>query len=767
MSENKMLSIEIDGKKFDVAAGRSVIEVADEVGVPIPRFCYHDKLSIAASCRMCLVDIEKMPKPMPACATQVSDGMIIHTRNEKARAAQKAVMEFLLINHPLDCPVCDQGGECELQDNALEVGNKHSLYTDEKRHYEKINLGPLVETFMNRCIQCTRCVRYGEEIAGLRELGGVDRGDRLEITTYVEHAMASEVSANIIDLCPVGALTAKPSKFQARPWEYQSHNSISIHDGLGTNTSIHTLRGKIARVVSRRNDDINQTWISDRDRFSYEANLSCERVQSPMIMNEKKTLETTDWLSALKATKLALEGVIKKFGADQVGIFVSPSATVEEQYLTRQLADELGIKNVDARLKQIDFRADNSEPQFRSLGVAIEDIKSLDSVFLVGADPRMEVPVLAIDIRQAVKHGTKVSLLNTYNTDQLHPTEAVIASPTDWVNVLANILKAISEKTGKAIASELAEIIEKAQSSRDVTNIADLFIKEGKHWVVLGKDAISHPDFSVIRALAQNIAEVSNGAFGYLTEGANASGAYLTGVVNQHSNTHQMIEDSLKAYVLVGAIDPEHDFIERKDAINALKQAEIVIAMTPFASTTLLNVATIVLPTATWGETDGSLVNFAGELQSVQAAVEPSFEAKPLWKVLRVLGNEFEFRGFDYVACQDVLRACESKLSAEGQTNFMGYAKDLKCSMADDRVTIAVPMESIYSTDAYVRRAESLQATPLASRKRVVSQNRAARDWACEGQAFDARVTDKMAANCLRIPREFGLMINYYEAIEG
>ncbi|MGL4675045.1 MAG: NADH-quinone oxidoreductase subunit NuoG, partial [Wohlfahrtiimonas sp.] len=326
MTDKQMLSIEIDGKKYDVEAGRSVIEIADEVGVPIPRFCYHDKLSIAASCRMCLVDIERMPKPMPACATQVSDGMIIRTRNEKARAAQKSVMEFLLINHPLDCPVCDQGGECELQDNSVGFGSQHSMYIDEKRHYEKIDIGPLVETFMNRCIQCTRCVRYGEEVAGLRELGGVDRGDRLEITTYVKHSLSSEVSGNIIDLCPVGALTAKPSKFQARPWEYKKNDSVSIHDGLGTNTSIHTLRGKIARVVSRENEAINQVWISDRDRFSYEANFSVDRAKSPMIMNEKKALEQVDWINGLKATRMAIEGAVQKLGADQVGIFVSPSA---------------------------------------------------------------------------------------------------------------------------------------------------------------------------------------------------------------------------------------------------------------------------------------------------------------------------------------------------------------------------------------------------------------------------------------------------------
>ena len=338
-NEVKMFTVNIDGKEFQAPAGTMLIEVADREGITIPRFCYHDKLSIAASCRMCLVDVERMPKPAPACATPIMDGMIVRTRNEKARAAQKAIMEFLLINHPLDCPICDQGGECELQDFSAEYGQNRSLYIEEKRHVEKINIGPLVETFMNRCIQCTRCVRFGDEIAGMRELGGVDRGDRLEITTYIKHALVSEVSGNIIDICPVGALTAKPSKYGARPWEYMNHDSISMHDGLGTNTEIHTLRGKVARVVSRRNDEINEPWISDRDRFSYEALSSDDRAAHPLLDNGQGELVKSTWDDALKATKLLIEGAIEKYGADQVGIFVSPMATLEEMQLVKELQE--------------------------------------------------------------------------------------------------------------------------------------------------------------------------------------------------------------------------------------------------------------------------------------------------------------------------------------------------------------------------------------------------------------------------------------------
>ena len=770
----KMFTVNIDGKEFQAPAGTMLIEVADKEGITIPRFCYHDKLSIAASCRMCLVDVERMPKPAPACATPVMDGMIVRTRNEKAREAQKAIMEFLLINHPLDCPICDQGGECELQDFSSEYGQNNSLYIEEKRHVEKINIGPLVETFMNRCIQCTRCVRFGDEIAGMRELGGVDRGDRLEISTYIKHSLVSEVSGNIIDICPVGALTAKPSKYGARPWEYMNHDSISMHDGVGSNTEIHTLRGKVARVVSRRNDEINEPWISDRDRFSYEALSSDDRAAHPLIDNGNGELEKASWPDALKATKLILEGAIDKYGADQVGVFVSPMASVEEMQLVKELQNGLKLTHVDYRLNQRDFSGEQSEPTFRSLGLTIPEVNHLDSIFLIGADPRMEVPVLAIRIRDAVKKGAKVSMLASYSADQLHAMNAeIIAHPFDWVNELSSILVKVAEMKGEAINTDLAKVVNSnTVNGEAVLTIAEQLLKGEREWIVLGHDAISHPQFATIRALASELARISGAKLGYFTQGSNSSAAAITGLTSTAANTASMIEAPLKAYVLVGAIDPEFDFVDGSNAMSALKSAEAVIAITPFASETLKSVSNVILPGAAWAESSGSFVNLEGKVQTLQAASMPHGEARPIWKILRVLGNQFELAGFDYIGSEEILakwlKANDAKL-AEVSNEGKAIAFDFK--PLEKSGLLAVPTTSLYSTDAYVRRGQALQKTPLAKRARIAFNNAsdegAVMPLLNSKNTFISRISEKVAAGCVRIPTEYAGDTHFYQSIKG
>ena len=773
-NEVKMFTVNIDGKEFQAPAGTMLIEVADREGITIPRFCYHDKLSIAASCRMCLVDVERMPKPAPACATPIMDGMIVRTRNEKARAAQKAIMEFLLINHPLDCPICDQGGECELQDFSAEYGQNRSLYIEEKRHVEKINIGPLVETFMNRCIQCTRCVRFGDEIAGMRELGGVDRGDRLEITTYIKHALVSEVSGNIIDICPVGALTAKPSKYGARPWEYMNHDSISMHDGLGTNTEIHTLRGKVARVVSRRNDEINEPWISDRDRFSYEALSSDDRAAHPLLDNGQGELVKSTWDDALKATKLLIEGAIEKYGADQVGIFVSPMATLEEMQLVKELQAGLGIKNVDYRFTQRDFSGERAEPTFRALGLSIPEVNELDSVLLVGADPRMEVPVLAIRLRDAVKKGAKVSFLGSYSADQLHPFHAeIIAHPFDWVSELAAVVAKVANMKGESVRTELISVINSDSINEDaVISIAEQFLKGEREWIVLGHDAISHPQFATIRALSAELARLTGAKLGYFTPGSNSSGAALTALTTEGSNSATMLATPLKAYLLVGAIDPESDFVESKLALDALQAAEAVVAITPFASETLKSVANVILPGAAWTETSGSYVNLEGTLQTLQAASLPHGEARPIWKILRVLGNHFEIDGFDYISSDELLtkwKAENGAKLAENQNEVSGVSFDYQALKKEG--LLAVPTTSLYSTDAYVRRGVALQKTPLAKRARIAFNN--ANDESAvmpllnSENTFLSRVSEKVAEGCVRIPTEYAGTTKFYQSIKG
>lgn len=775
MSNENLLTIEIDGKKIEAPAGSMLIEVADREGIYIPRFCYHDKLSIAASCRMCLVDVERMPKPAPACATPIMDGMVVRTRSEKAREAQKSVMEFLLINHPLDCPVCDQGGECELQDFSVEYGQNNSLFIEEKRHVEKIDIGPLVETFMNRCIQCTRCVRYGDEIAGMRELGGVDRGDRLEITTYIQHSLASEVSANIIDICPVGALTAKPSKYKGRPWEYISHDSISVHDGLGTNTHVHTLRGRVERVVSRRNDEINEAWISDRDRFSYEALHSVDRATTPLVDDGEGNLEAASWEDALTATRLLVEGVVEKHGADKIGVLVSPLATLEEMQLVKNLNAGLGIKNVDYRFKQTDFSGDKDEPLFRGLGLKIAEVNNLDSILLVGADPRMEVPVLAIRLRDAVKKGAKVSLLGTYDADQLHPMESVIvAHPYDWVGELAAVAKKVAAEKGVSIGGALASVVDNAQSTEKTETVAGQLLAGKQQWIVLGREAISHPQFSVVRALAKEIAEMTGASFGYFTDGANSSGAELTGLGAKAGgfNSTAMFTQDLKAFVLVGAIDPEHDFADRTAAVEALTNAEAVIAITPFADDQLKSVANVILPGGAWGETSGSFMSLEGEVQTVQAASLPQGEARPVWKVLRVLGNQFKLEGFDYISSQDVLDEwlAENSEKIATASNFVETTAVVYRAL-EKSGSVAIPTTSIYSVDAYTRRAEALQQTPLAAKARLAFNNAADEARIMQNfagkESFTSRVSEKVAEGCVRIPTEYSGATQFYSTLGG
>lgn len=783
--ENKKVTVFIDGKEFQADPGKMIIQVADDEEIPIPRFCYHDKLSIAANCRMCLVEIEGgPPKPMPACATPIAEGMKVKTRSQMARDAQRSVMEFLLINHPLDCPVCDQGGECELQDFSYQYGQQLSLYEEAKRHYQPNDIGPLVETYMNRCIHCTRCVRFGAEIAGIRELGAMNRGDRMHITTHVEHELESEISANIIDLCPVGALTDKVAKHKARPWEYDNHSSLSIHDGLGTNTTIHTLRGSITRVVPRVNQAINENWIADRDRFSYQAIHSNDRALEPYIRDKTERLVKTDWMDALVKTRMSLEGAISAYGVGQVGILVSPSATLEEMYLAKQLTEGLGIDNLDHRLNQDDFRNDRFETTYRSLGVKISEVNQLDSITLIGADLRMELPILAIRMRDAVKRGAKTTLLSSYEADQLIPSSAhtmrypekkdypmtsIIRHPSQWIEELGAVLKAVATEKSLSVDETLLALAGDL-SPEGETLVAQL-VEGKKQWLVLGHEATRHPDFALIQALAVALAKVSGASLGYITDGANASGASLTKILptNGGLNSRAMIEANLKAYVLVGALEPYYDYYDSRKIKEALKKAEAVIALTPFYGEDIKEVADILLPVAAWGETPGSLMNLEGKVQTVSAASLPKGEARPLWKVLRVLGNQFELAGFDYVNSGEVLQAWHKVVAVKNEDNLHpinieGYERRL----AHDEVLV-IPSQSLYSVDSFVRRSEALQKTPLAKKKRVVvnpsvSALQAQDTYMMNGEQLTVKVTDKVAYNVVRMPIEYAANLAFYSS---
>ncbi|HMR01848.1 MAG TPA: NADH-quinone oxidoreductase subunit NuoG, partial [Candidatus Competibacter phosphatis] len=622
MSEEQV-NIEVNGIPLKARKGAMLIEITDAAGIAIPRFCYHKKLSVAANCRMCLVEVEKAPKPLPACATPVMEGMKVYTESPKALAAQKGTMEFLLINHPLDCPICDQGGECELQDMALGYGADVSRFAERKRVVRDKNIGPLIATDMTRCIHCTRCVRFGEEVAGLRELGATGRGESVEIGTYVAHSVGSELSGNVIDLCPVGALTAKPSRYRGRSWEYVQHPAIAPHDSVGSNIFIHTLRGQVMRVVPRENEAINETWISDRDRFSYEGIYSDDRLVRPWVKGGE-----ADWEVALETASKGLREVIAQHGAEAVGFLLSPTATVEELYLAQKLARGLGVANIDHRLRQADFSDQDAAPVFPWLGQELADLEKVGAALLIGSNVRMEQPLAGHRLRKAALAGGRILLINPRDFEFLFPVAAkVIADPAGMVAALVGVALAVAELKGQDLPTELAVLAGGGASAGETERaIAEHLVNQAPATVLLGNLAVAHPAFAQLRALASFVAACSGAHLGYLPEAANSAGGWLAGALPHRLpggasaptvglDTRSMLEAPRKAYVLLG-VEPELDCWDGAAALKALQAAEWVVSLNPFASAASKAYAHVILPVATFAETSGSYVNAEGLWQS-------------------------------------------------------------------------------------------------------------------------------------------------------
>ena len=709
------VNIEVNGVPMKARKGAMIIHVTDAHDVYVPRFCYHEKLPIAANCRMCLVEVEKAPKPMPACATPVMEGMKVFTKSPKAIAAQKAVMEFLLINHPLDCPICDQGGECELQDLAMGFGRDASRYTERKRVVKDKNLGPLVSTDMTRCIHCTRCVRFTKDIAGVQELGTVGRAESTEIGTYIEKAVDHELSGNIIDLCPVGALNNKPFRYQARAWEMTQHPLISPHDSVGTNVYAHVLRGRVMRIVPRANEEINETWISDRDRYSYEGIYSADRLQRPMV-REGDVWREVDWQTALQLAAEKLGKIARESDGAQVGVLASPNSTLEELHLIARIARGLGSQNLDARLRRSDFRDQGGDPLFPSLGCAIQDLEQLQSLLVIGSNLRMAAPILAHRVRKAALAGAKVSFVNPTRHEYLFPVAAYLSSNgVGMIDHVAAVLAAACQATGRAAPTAVASLVNAAQVNDQQRAMAALLTEGERRLIVLGEIAQRDTNFSTLRAVAAALAEVTGAQLGYLPEGGNAVGAALVGVSphrvagGQPSqavglNVADMLAARLKAYVLVGAIEPNND-IAVPGSLDALKSAECVIALTPYDSAK--DYAHIILPIGTFAETSGTYVNLEGRWQSVPGAAKPVGEARPGWKVLRVLGNLLNLQGFEYESADQVRDELKAQIGAIKPDNRYEFGSDVGLGSESDQ-TRDVP---IYQVDAIVRRATALQQT--------------------------------------------------------
>jgi NADH-quinone oxidoreductase subunit G len=720
-----MLNIEIDGKSIEVEHGSTIIDAADKAGVAIPRFCYHKKLSVAANCRMCLVQVENFNKPLPACATPAADGMKIQTRSKSAVEAQQSVMEFLLINHPLDCPICDQGGECDLQDIAVAYGASGSRYTEEKRVVLNKNIGPLISTDMTRCIQCTRCVRFLKEVGGMQELGLIGRGEHAEITAFVDKSVNSELSGNIIDLCPVGALTSKPFRYSARSWELIRRPSIAPHDGLGSHIEVHVKNDKVMRVLPREKESINECWLSDRDRYSYEGLNSPDRLKVPMIKHNGAWQET-DWKTALEFAAGQLKDITKQYGGESLGVLVSPNSTMEEGYLIKHLASGLGCGNVDYRLRQTDFRLDGKRVGTPWMGINIHEIEELDRILVIGSNLRNEHPLLAQRFRRAVQNGAELSVISPLDNDPLmNISHKIICTPNDIVNVLAQILKAMSQlqRLSLCLPPSLSQLLDNIHVRPNTEEMAESLAGLGKTinliapkvGLFIGNMALSAPRFTEMYSLMEAIGGICGAKGGILPSAANSTGMHLVGVMPSATGMHAraMLEVPRKAYLLLN-IEPELDCQHAALAKSAMEKAECVVALTAFKSEALEH-ADVLLPIAPFTETSGTYMSMEGRVQSFEAVTKPLGECRPAWKVIRVLANTLGLQNFDFNNSDEVKNAVfgGEKPSTVVWRSLNNNMKEL----VEIEVKIKSPgLQRIgevpqYASDPIVRRSLPLQKT--------------------------------------------------------
>lgn len=758
-----MLEIEIDGRKLEVAEGSTIMDATNRAGIYVPHFCYHGKLSIAANCRMCLVQVEKAPKPLPACATPVTNGMKVFTHSDQAVAAQKGVMEFLLINHPLDCPICDQGGECQLQDLAVGYGSSGSRYAEMKRVVNNKNLGPLISTDMTRCIHCTRCVRFGQEIAGIMELGMIGRGEHSEIIAFVGKTVDSELSGNVIDLCPVGALTSKPFRYSARTWELTRRPSVSPHCGLGSNLTVQVKQNRVMRVLPREHEEINECWLSDKDRYSYEGLNSASRLTRPLIRQNGAWREV-DWQVALEFVASELKRVRNAYGPDSIGMLATPHQTLEELFLLGKLAREFANGNVDFRLRQSDFGVDALSAGAPWLGMKITDIAQLDRVLIIGSTLRKDHPLLAQRLRQAAKKALQVNLINPVDDDLLmRVAHKAIVAPSRLAHALAQVTKAVAQVKDAALPGDAQSALAGVEVSEAAKRIADSLMSGKNIGIFVGNLAQHHPAAAQLHALAQALSELIGARLGFLGEAANSVGGYIAGAVPQNRcHAAHMIAQPRKAYVLLG-VEPELDCYDPAQALAAMKRAEFVVALSPYQHQAL-DYAHVLLPMAPFTETSGTFISTEGRVQSFGGVVQPLAETRPGWKVLRVLGNLLGSAGFDYDTSEAVLAEAFAGVDVGARLNnrlqSVAFGKLEAVESGIQRIG-EVP---IYQADAIVRRAASLQQThdaaePVAVMNDALFSQLGLRDGdqvrITQGggaAVLTAARDDKLPANCIRVP---------------
>ncbi len=702
-TKNK-ITVTIDGIEHDALPGQMLIELTDQTGAYVPRFCYHEKLSIAANCRMCLVEVENSNSALPACATPVSDGMIVHTKSKPAKTAQESTMEFLLINHPLDCPICDQGGECELQDLAYAYGKNDSRFDIQKQTKKNDDLGPLVSTDMTRCIMCTRCVRFGTEIAGIQELGTIGRGESSNISTYVSKTVDHELSGNIIDLCPVGALNNKPYRYTDRTWELDQIESISPHDCVGTNIMIHKKNDIIRRIVPKKNPDINETWIADRDRFGFDGIYSEDRAISPQL-RVNSDLDNVKVADAMDRSVDMIKSCSNN--GQSIGVLVSPNLSTEEQYLLSDFCHQLGIKAIDYRLRQRDFSEKSDRSFIPHMNINLSDIDSMKNTLILGSDLRKETPILAHRIKKSADSGSSIHIINSHESEYHFQIGQNIIND-DWVNDIGRVLKAAINLTKNHLPNNIADHLDTIGEPSVKHEAIAVSLCQSKSLIIIGIGAYSDSQYQIIRSYAHILSSVCQTNLCEISEGSNMIGASIHGLINESTdqtlNFSEIIQMNHDLLIMYG-IEP-NDTIYQAELIECMKSTNNLVVFTPYINEYFNQHADVIIPIKTHYEGTGSMINLELRNQSFNHIQSMSADE---FSNIELLMSMYQGMGIQSLSVSEINDCIQKGIET------IAITAEKISEIPDTTLTTFLPKKetifNMYNTDNVLRRSKPLQNT--------------------------------------------------------